>query len=301
MRISNFVTGSAAAALILSLSLDTSAAAATTVTTVTALPATLANLTPAGWQFGAQAGATIAISKDTSQNYNGGASSIVATYPTATGGVYAWGVYDISDLATRDVYIEFWAKMPKAKQGLKFLKIFGVAASNGATANTTFALDYTGGDNGSLYQISFGDGSSPVNDTQNVINLDGSYPSMIGRSYGKATVSTPQKSAFASSSWGTTWHHFKMHVKFNSGTSAATEVNDGAYYLEIDGKVYADASGLFNRHYSDLPIERVELLGWAQGGTAPFEIWYSNVSITTGGFLPAAAAPMPPTMTVTPQ
>ena len=262
-------------------------------------------LTSPGWALGAQDGGTVSISTDTSLNYNGGATSVVGKYPTASGGVYVWGSYDVSALKTEDIYIEFWAKMPGAKQGLKFLKIFGGRASDGSAANTTFGMNYTGGDNGSLYQVSFGDGSTPFNDTQNVINLDGTYPSWIGRSYGHATVATPQKSAWASSNWGTNWHHFKMHVKFKSGNSGAAEVADGQYYLEIDGKVYADASGLFNRNYTNGPIDSIQIFGWAQGGSTPFEIWYSNVVISTGGFVStnsATSAPMPPSeLKVTPQ
>jgi hypothetical protein len=36
--------------------------------------------------------------------------------------------------------------------------------------------------------------------------------------------------------------------------SAADEVADGAYYVEIDGQVYVDATGLFNRHWSNGPM-----------------------------------------------
>lgn len=248
---------------------------------------------PANWDMGAQDGGSLSISTQTGENYAGSAGSIKGSYPQASGGVYVWSVYDVSALATRDLYIEFWAKMPKAKQGLKFLKIFGGHAGGSSSnyANTTFGLDYTGVDRGCMYQVAFGDGSHTANDIANVINFDGQDLNMIGRSTGTATVLTPQKSRWASSNWGTGWHHFKFHVKFNSGTSPATEVADGAYYVEIDGKVYVDAEGLFNRHYSNLPIERVELFGWAQGGTAPFEIWYDDVRITTGGFYSDTISP----------
>lgn len=247
---------------------------------------------PSDWSIGAQDGGTVAISTTTSLNYNSSSGSLKATYPKAVGSVYAWGVYNVSSLKTNDLYIEFWAKMPNAKQGLKFLKIFG-GSSNGGYANTTFALDYTGGDPGAMYQVSFGDGSTTGNDTAQVVNFDGSYPQWIGRSYGKATVSTPQKKGFSSASWGTSWHHFKFRVKFNSGSSASTEVADGAYYVEIDGKVYVDAKGLFNRHYSNAPIDRVELFGWAQSGSSAFDIWYDNIRITTGGFADTVT-PAPP-------
>lgn len=239
---------------------------------------------PSDWSIGAQAGGTVSISENASDNYAGSAGSLKGTYPVASGGVYVWGAYDLSGLALSDLYIEFRAKMPAAKQGLKFLKIFG-KDTNGAYANTTFALDYTGVDLGGMYQVSFGDGSGTGNDTANVINFDGQNPEWIGRSFGTASVQTPQNALWASSNWGTDWHHFRIRAKFNTGSSASDEVADGAYHVEIDGKVYVDATGLFNRHWSNGPIDRVELFGWAQNGSEPFELWYDDVRLSIGGFL----------------
>ncbi|HWV15136.1 MAG TPA: hypothetical protein VN030_06860 [Cellvibrio sp.] len=244
-----------------------------------------------GWGFGAQGGGAVSIATEASLNHNGSKGSIKGSYPLATGGVYVWGGYNIAALKLSDVYIEFWAKMPKATQGIKFLKIFGVRGASDY-ANTTFALVSDAGIQGSITQVSFGDGTHTTNDTQNVINLDGAYPSWIGRSYGKASVLTPQKSRWPGSNWGTSWHRFKVHVKFNSGTTAANEVADGEYYLEIDNVVYVDAKGLFNRHYSNGPIEKISFFDWAQNGTSPFELWFDDIRISTGGFL--SDNPMPP-------
>jgi hypothetical protein len=244
------------------------------------------SLSVPGWSLGSQAGGSLSLSTNASLNYNNEATALQANYPSSSGGsggVYVWGAYSVAALKTEDIYVDFWAKVPAAKQGLKFLKVFG-ANTNGAYANTTFGLDYTGTDFGSLYQVAFGDGTGTANDVDNVINLDGTYPNWIGRSYGKASVQTPQKTRFASSQWGTSWHHFRIHVKFNSGTTSANEVNDGAYYLEIDGKVYVNATGLFNRNPADGPIDRVEIFGWSQNASSAFQIWYSDVRITTGGF-----------------
>jgi hypothetical protein len=246
-----------------------------------------------GWQFGAQGGGALSVVLDPLATLRGSAGSLRGTYPTATGGTYAWGVYNVASLNTREIYIDFWAKMPAAKQGLKFIKIFGGDARG--YANTTFALDYAGSDKGAMAQVSFGDGSSGSNDTANVINFDGSNPEWIGRSFGRATVRTPQNTRWASSNWGTGWHHFKLYCKFNSGTTAQDEVADGAYYVEIDGKVYVDAKGIFNRHYSNEPIDRIELFGWAQSGSQPFELWYDDVRITTGGFTDSGPQPGAPT------
>ena len=243
-----------------------------------------------GWAIGAQSGGQVAISADPAANYASSAGSLKGTYPVPNGGVYVWAGYSLSPYATRSVLVEFWAKMPGPKHGLKFLKVFGRGTS-ASYANTTFGLDYTGNDNGSMYVVSFGDGSVTTNDTANVIFLSGANPSWIGRSYGTASVATPQLAPWASANWGSDWHHFRLYVRFNSGTSAATEAPDGAFYVEIDGKVYVRATGLFNRHYSNEPIDRVELFGWSQGATGttpPFEVWYDSVRITVNAAMPAA-------------
>jgi hypothetical protein len=219
----------------------------------------------------------------------GSAGSIVGAYPAPTGGVYVWGAFDLSALALEDVYVEFWARMPGALHGLKFLKVFGGNAGGDTQsyANTTFALDYTGVDYGCMYQVSFGDGTGIANDTANVVNFDGSNPEYVGRSYGRgAVVQTPQKSRWASSNWGTSWHHFRLRAKYNSGTSAANETADGAYYVEIDGNVYVNATGLFNRNFSNAPIDRIEIFGWSQSGSEAFSVQYDDLTISTGGFAP---------------
>lgn len=245
-----------------------------------------------GWGFGALSGGKVSISTDRDENFGGSAGSLKGSYPVASGGMYVWGGYDISHLNTNEVFIEFWAKMPSTKkQGLKFLKIFGqrTGPNNNQYANTTFGLDYS---SGSMTQVSFGDGSTPGNDTQNVINLDGTYPEWIGRSYGIAKVLTPKNSIWAASKWGDGWHHFKIHVKFNSGTTAENEKPDGAYFVSINGETYVDAKGLYNRHYSNAPIEKISFFDWSQSGSSAFEIWYDDIRITTGGFY--SNAPLPP-------
>jgi hypothetical protein len=192
-------------------------------------------------------------------------NALEGSYPLpGAGGQFILANYNISSLQTEDIYIEFWAKMPGAKGGCKFLKIFGNRPTSNNFANMTFFTNYNGGDYGSIYQVIFGDGSILPNDGQHGINLDGSKPQGIGRSYGTANVLTPQMSAFTSGDWGTDWHHFRVHVKFNSGTTSQNEVADGEIYLEIDGKVYVDATGLYNRNPANGPIHTVELFGWAQ-------------------------------------
>ena len=187
--------------------------------------------------------------------------------------------------------------MPGAKHGLKFVKVFGAnPCSNGGCissegvgyANTTFGIDYGGhGEDGSMDQVSFGDGSAKDNDTGNVINFSGEYPQWIGRSFGSAQVMTPQNKDWAAANWGDSWHHFKLHVKYNSGTTAQDEKADGEYSVEIDGVTYVEAKGLFNRNPSNLPIDRVTFFDWTQNNKQPFEVWLDDIRISTGGFLPS--------------
>jgi hypothetical protein len=239
---------------------------------------------PSDWSIGAQSGGAVSISTDTTVNYGQSVGSIRGSFPASQpGGVFVWAVYDMSAHKSRDVGIRLRAKMPGSKQGLKFVKVFGGNAG-GAYANTTFGLDYTGIDPGCMYAVSFGDGSVTSNDTQNVILFDGTNPTWIGRSYGTAMVQTPQGHLWASSSWGTGWHLFELYVRFNSGDSPQTEVADGAYIVKIDGVTYVCATGIFNRHYSDPPIDNIQLFGWEQNSSQPFEVWYDNVEIAIGGF-----------------
>jgi len=245
---------------------------------------------PAGWGFGSQNGGSVGISTDTGKNFSGSSGSIKGSYPIANGDGYVWGSYSLAPLNTRDIYVEFWAKMPNAKQGLKFLKVFGAYNGTNNYANTSFSLDATGIETGGMVYVAFGDGTATANDTQNGVWLAGTNDSErayhgVGRSANVATILTPQNSVWPASAWGKGWHRFRFHVKFNSGTTAANEVPDGEVYAEIDGLVYVNAKGIFNRHYTNLPIDRVELFGWAQSGTTPFEVWYDNVRISTGGFV----------------
>lgn len=242
-----------------------------------------------GWVWGFQSGGVMSVSLDPNRNYQNSKGSVVGKYPASPqGGMYLWGEYTLTNKNLSDIYVEWKAKMPTAKYGLKFMKVFGQKnpeKGSNDVANTTFGLDYTGVDLGSAYAVSFGDGSTASNDTQNVILLSGAHPDWVGRSYPTAVVNTPQKSAWAASNWNNdSWHQFRVHIKFNSGTSASTEKPDGEYYYEIDGKVYVDAKGLYNRHYSNFPISRIVFFDWVQGNPA-FEVWYDDIVISTGGFI----------------
>jgi hypothetical protein len=248
-----------------------------------------------GWNFMTLRGGTIGLETTASPTLSGvNVNALEGSYPVpGAGGQFVVASYNLASLQTEDIYIEFWAKMPGAKGGCKFLKIFSDRPTSNNYANATIFTDYSNGDFGSVYQLTFGDGSVLPNDGQHGINLDGSNPQSIGRSYGTAKVLTPQMTAFTSADWGTQWHHFRVHVKFNSGTTRQTETPDGEVYLEIDGKVYVDATGLYNRNPANGPIHNVEVFGWAQNDPRPFQLWYDDIRISTGGFL-SQPLPDPP-------
>ncbi len=246
-----------------------------------------------GWTFSTLRGGSIGLESTASPTVTGtNVNALEGSYPVAgPGGQFVIANYNVASLKTEDIYIEFWAKMPGAKEGCKFIKVFG-DRSNGY-ANTTISTNYTGGDYGAIDQITFGDGTGIINDSQHAINLNGQNPQWVGRSYGTASVQTPQMSTFSSQDWGTAWHHFRIHEKFNSGTTAQNAVPDGEYYLEIDGKVYVDATGLYNRNPVNGPIAIVEFFGWAQKDPQAFQLWYDDIRISTGGFV-STPLPDPP-------
>jgi len=212
-------------------------------------------------------------------------------YPANGIEMYNWWSMGVLDQQTSEIFVEFDARLPDNKQGFKFLKIFGENI-DGGYANVTFGLDYTGIDHGGLLVVSFGDGSNTENDTANIIRLDGTDPSFIGRSYQTtAHVITPQNKSFSSTDWGTNWHHFRFYWKFDTALSVEEESNDdingsanGAAYLEIDSVPYVIATGLLNRHITNsLNIRSVSLTDWTQNNTA-FTAQYDNIIVTTGGF-----------------
>lgn len=247
-----------------------------------------------GWSFGAQNGGSVGV-VSTPGPTGAMVDALEGSYPEpalTAGSNFVWANYSLANLNTEDVYIDFWAKMPGPQEGFKFVKIFGQRPPLLGYADTTFAANYTGGDYGAIYQVSFGDGTTLINDSQNAINLDGENLAWMGRSYGTAVVQTPQMSAFSSADWGTGWHHFLIHVKFNSGTTAQNQTPNGEVFLEIDGKVYVNATGLYNRNPANAPIDFIQFFGWAQKDPQPFQVYYDDIRISTGGFvsqiLPAA-------------
>lgn len=212
----------------------------------------------------------------------GGAISVVggqykAAYPIPTGAVYTFlSFYPPAN--TTELYVEFQARFVNP-HSVKFCKFHGQDLGGGNYANATFGLSA----GGIMTQTSFGDGVPISNDTVNVINLGGGVQTGLGRNTGIATVLTPQNSSF---SFGTALHTVKIRYKRNSGTTAVNEINDGIFYVEIDGLVYVNATNMFNRNYQNGPIDRLVFGDFAQDSDYAFDIYYDNIKISTGGFIP---------------
>jgi len=261
-----------------------------------------------GWSIG---GKILSVQPTTPPVSGDAPYALEAQYPAvgASGEGGPWANFSVASLHTESVYIDFWAKMPDAKEGFKFCKIFGVSSGTAPDgtpyqgyANTTIGTDFTGVSQGGFTMIGYGDGTSLDNDTQNIIRLTGQH-SNIGVSAQQsnpiddAIVLTPQMSYFTGTDWGTGWHHFRIHVAFNTNTQGAP---NGAVYLQIDNKVYVDATHLANRNPANGPIRDIGFFGWAQTDPQPFEIWYDNIVISTGGWasgLQSAPAQLPAQMT----
>lgn len=203
------------------------------------------------------------------------------SYPDTTEGGTSAGISLLLDASwdLPEVYVEFEARLPAGPIGPKFYKVHG---DGGGTeyANTTYGL---GAGDASMY-ISFGDGTTTGNDVANVIFLDGSNPTWIGRNYGIATVTlaTPPEPFRLDDDW----HTFRIRHRYNSGDTADTETNDGIFYLEIDGVVRVDAVDLFNRH--PLNLRRVNMLtfgDWVQNDAAA-TVDFRDLKVSTGGWSP---------------
>lgn len=178
----------------------------------------------------------------------------------------------------QEVFIEFDARQPNAqKTGCKFCKIHN---DENGTANTTYGCE---GGNGEMIGVSFGDGATTGNDAANLFLYDGSYPQWTGRNFGLATLQ--YKSPPSSFQWDNNWHNFKIAHKYNSGSTAGNEVNDGRIYIMIDNVLRASATNIFNRHYTNgkRPV-RITFGDWAQGNQAA-EINFRNIKISSGGFV----------------
>lgn len=207
-------------------------------------------------------------------------------YADNTAGGFSGGVsaeFDSTFANLQEVYIEFDARQPDAtKTGMKFCKIHNDESD---TANTTYGCQgAVGAGAGDITGISFGDGTTTGNDVANLLLLDGTNPSWIGRNFGLATLAykSPTPSNFT---WDNNWHNFKIIHKYSSGSTSGNEVNDGRIYLMIDNQLYVSATNIFNRHYTNgkRPV-RITFGDWAQNNAAA-NVNFRNIKISSGGFV----------------
>lgn len=235
------------------------------------------------WTFGSQLGGTLTFE-------NGYAHG---EYPPLTkqGGVYVWLSCKIMNYENCDtlsqLFIEFDARMPsESKGGMKFCKVFGQSYENDpeniGVSNCTFGLEYT---TGAFLQVSYGDGAELDNDTKNTIVFDGSITSNIGRAP-NPEINYYDGNTWEASDWGNEWHHFKLMVKFNDGTTAENEIPNGEFYIEIDDVPYVKVKNIFNRNYNSAPIRSVGFFNQSQGEGHPgFSFDYDNIKISKNGFM----------------
>lgn len=233
-----------------------------------------------GWGFGALGGAAISVASD------GGGNYLRGQYPAPLAGDnYIYGGYNFESLEN-EVYVQLYARMPGAKSGCKFVKLFGHrpgAALN--YANITFAIEYA---SGRIHAASFGDGTTIGNDTTALLTYTNAEPWItVGRSMDapNPAIITKSESDFLPSDWGTGWHKFQFMIKHSTGNSSINEVNNGVVEVRIDDVLKTKGVNLFTRHWSNNWFENVSLFGWSQAGTVPFELHIKDVTISKGGWV----------------
>lgn len=174
------------------------------------------------------------------------------------------------------IFIRVRVRYPGAMGGCKFIKVHGRDNDPVNYANATFGTEV---DTGNMIRVLYGaDGG----DASNFVNFSGTGH-LLGRADGIANVLAPQGQVF---SWDDQIHEISIECKFNDGTSEANEVPNGKFYVEIDGDVYMDATGLFNRNHQNGPIEKVTLFNAAQNDDNPFTIDFLFAAVSIGGFAP---------------
>jgi hypothetical protein len=175
-----------------------------------------------------------------------------------------------------EVFFEFDARKTPGG-GSKFVKVHGLHDGASNSANCTFNNDYE--EPGLFRRVIFGDGTTTDNDAQNFVDF-ANGGTTNGRNSDTAILNCPN----GVWTWpDENWHNFKLHVKFNTGTTALNEVPDGEFHVYIDGQLYCSATNLYNRHYSNRPIEYCEFLSRAQNTTA-FNLGMRKIKVSLDGW-----------------
>jgi len=236
-------------------------------------------------QYSSQAGGSITeMTEGTGESEVG---FIRMAYPIDVSGDDSGALYnllDVSALGATALEVSFRMRMPTAyKWGIKMFKIFGIRDGINYT-NSTWAFLYPFAQ---MQSTSFSDGTTVSNDQAQAIRLDGNNRDWLGRNYvggtapndliAGAVVNTPQNADWFIDDED--WHDYVIRYKANTGTTAENEVNDGEYFISVDGNVYVDAAGLFNRHYTNGAIDSMHFGDWSQGADQAFDADFTDIIV----------------------
>lgn len=195
---------------------------------------------------------------------------------------------DLASYNGQEIFVRLYFKVgPNPTRGSKFLKFFGAPASDGKSANTTFALKY---ESTKLEEISYGDGTSTSNDTQTTIKYDGNITNW---SADPLVVLKKQNGVFNPQDGQ--WHCFEVRMKYNSNNQ-----RDGAYQVWIDGTLWIDASNVKNRHNSNPFFSHFNLGDYSAQPTTDWSIYYDDVVVSTSYIGPKGTTSSPPDEVTTP-
>lgn len=189
----------------------------------------------------------------------GGSDCAMVTYNASGTTPYVFR-RNVATESLSEGHISFAFKVdPAINGGCKFLKIFG--KNNGGYANFTLALNYS---TGTIYEVSYGLGTTIENDTQAVVRLDGVHtdPSVIVN-----TSTAPFDPA------DNTWRTLEFYFKYNT-----TGLRDGAFKVWVDDVLQLDASNIKNSHDSNVKeVENVGLADYSDSNAATWYLRYDDV------------------------
>jgi len=215
----------------------------------------------------------------------------------AVAGADQWGIlsglyFNAPSLALQDFYVEFKAKFQNGLGACKFFKVGGING-NQNYANFTMQLEWFNPQapypqTAFISRIGFGDGAGTENDGNNVVEFVNTNPSWIGSRNYPYTVNDPNTSVTRTrnSNWvpvvGTVYD-FKVRIRYNSGTTALNEIADGIISVEIDGVEAVTASNMFNRHYTNGFLDKLDFFDWSQNNPTSFTLRYSSFKVSEVG------------------
>lgn len=234
------------------------------------------------------------------------ANSTIKKYTDSFGDAYARGVYPdmtVSGTATpsifftfknstapQEFYVQFYARRLGTGGGSKWLKCHDKNDGISPYSNVTFNNTYQ---SSNLSVVGFGNGETPTNDAQKVVWHEAGhddtgfirYPSNPAN---VLPLSIEHGATWSSDDWGdgTQWKKFQYRLKMNTGTSAETEVNDGAYEIRVDDVLKLRITNFMNRSYGSQGIGYLEFMSLSQSpGAAAFSIEMKKITVSENGWV----------------